>query len=109
MKAIHVVEVSRSSLAGEVAQICAAYVLDPTKPVLALATSKDSLKISGRGTLKLVADGLDLAEALRIASAEVEGYGGGHPVASGATIPASAKKQFLARMDEIVAGQLGGN
>lgn len=49
---------------------------------------------------------LDLAEALRKGDDEVGGRGGGHPVASGATIPKEGLEKFLSLVDGMVADQL---
>jgi RecJ-like exonuclease len=64
------------------------------------------LKLSGRGTLRLVEKGLDLSDALRRAASTVGGEGGGHKVASGATIPAGTRDRFLDEADRIIAAQL---
>jgi RecJ-like exonuclease len=65
-------------------------------------------RISSRGTKYLTDKGLDLALALREAAAEVGGRGGGHPVASGATIPRGEEDAFLEVVDYIVGKQLNG-
>jgi RecJ-like exonuclease len=54
-----------------------------------------------------VRKGLDLAGALHEAATELGGVGGGHPVASGATIPEGSEKKFLERVDKLVGIQLG--
>lgn len=61
---------------------------------------------SGRGTRKLVGKGLDLAAAMREASAAVGGMGGGHDVASGATIPTGTAMKFIDLIDSIIEKQL---
>ena len=61
--------------------------LDPFKPVFVLSRSDGTTSVSSRGTMWLVSRGLDLATACRDAAAKVQGEGGGHRVASGATIP----------------------
>jgi nanoRNase/pAp phosphatase (c-di-AMP/oligoRNAs hydrolase) len=50
---------------------------------------------------------LDLAEAFKVAAGSLEGSGGGHAVASGATIPKGTEDKFLDSVDSIVEGQLG--
>jgi RecJ-like exonuclease len=47
-----------------------------------------------------------LAAALRDAAISVEGAGGGHDVAAGATIPKGKEEKFVDRVDEVVAVQL---
>jgi RecJ-like exonuclease len=63
-------------------------------------------RVSARGTKALVARGLDLAAALREAAGAFGGSGGGHDVASGATIPKGKEEKFVERVDEIVGLQL---
>jgi single-stranded-DNA-specific exonuclease len=67
---------------------------------------EDKIKISARGTRKLVTSGLDLAAAMREASTSVGGTGGGHDVASGATIPKGTTEMFIETADAIIGKQL---
>jgi len=63
--------------------------------------------VSSRGTRKLVdKDGLDLSVAMRDAAASVGGVGGGHNIASGATIPLGRDIDFLQALDAIIAKQM---
>jgi len=78
------------------------------KPFITLNEAEDKIKISARGTRKLVEHGLDLAAALREASAQVGGTGGGHDIASGATIPKGTAMRFVDIVDSIVGEQLKG-
>jgi len=91
--------------------ICAglgmSWLLNQEKATLALSSSDDLLKVSSRGTPHLVKKGLNLAEALRSASASVGGYGGGHPIAAGATAPRERERDFLDLVDQLVGEQLG--
>jgi len=95
-----------TTLAGSVAGIAMPFFLDQSKPVLGLATMGGTTKVSSRGTKYLVARGLDLAAGLREAAAGVGGVGGGHNVASGATIPKGREREFLMRVDTLVGEQL---
>ena len=95
-----------ASLAGSVAQIGMNYFLDPLKPTLGLSVMDRSTKVSARATKPLVARGLDLAVALREAAREVGGEGGGHNIASGATVPKGKEEKFLTLVDETVGRQL---
>jgi single-stranded-DNA-specific exonuclease len=107
LAAIQWFESSEGTLAGTQAGLAMNYLLDPERPVL--VGSHDGtgpMKVSGRGTPYLVDRGLDLAMALREAAAAIGGEGGGHRVASGATVPVERWSDFLARVDAIVAGQL---
>ena len=95
-----------ATTAGSVAGIAMNHFLDPMKPTLGLSVMNRSTKISARATKGLVSKGLDLAFALRVAAAEVGGNGGGHNIASGATIPRAKEEAFLTKVDEIVGAQL---
>jgi len=70
-------------------------------------TSDGRTKISGRAPHELHSRGVDLSVAMREAAAGVGGQGGGHKGAAGATIPRHSEADFLARLDRIVAGQVG--
>ena len=94
------------TLAGTQAGLAITYFLDPFKPVFVLSQSEGSTKVSSRGTTWLVGRGLDLATACREAAARVGGEGGGHRVASGATIPTDREQEFLQEADRIIAKQL---
>lgn len=80
--------------------------LHPDKPFLTLNEIEGHIRISGRGTRKLVDAGLDLAAAMKEASALVGGMGGGHDVASGATIPKGTAMKFIGLIDPIIEKQL---
>jgi single-stranded-DNA-specific exonuclease len=80
--------------------------LYPDKPFITLNEVEGKIKISARGTRKLVAAGLDLASAMREASAFVGGMGGGHDIASGATIPKGTAMKFIDIADTIIENQL---
>jgi single-stranded-DNA-specific exonuclease len=94
------------TLAGTQAGLAITYFLDPIKPVFVLSKSDGSTKVSSRATTWLVSRGLDLAGACRAAAAKVGGEGGGHRVASGATIPSDREEEFLQEADRIIAQQL---
>ncbi len=81
--------------------------LYPDKPFVTLNDVEDKIKISARGTRKLVAAGLDLAAAMREAAAAVGGMGGGHDIASGASIPKGTAQGFITALDSIIGKQLG--
>jgi RecJ-like exonuclease len=82
--------------------------VDPDRPILAFAPKNDEeLKVSSRGTARLVGQGLNLSVVMREASQSVGGDGGGHDVAAGATIPTGEKEAFVDTADDIVAEQLG--
>ncbi len=82
------------------------YILDQSKPTLALSSVKGKIKVSSRGTKHLVSKGLDLSAALKKSAEKLGGIGGGHSVAAGATIAEGKEEEFLKAVDEIVALQL---
>ncbi|HKZ23779.1 MAG TPA: DHH family phosphoesterase [Thermoplasmata archaeon] len=96
-----------ASLAGAVAGTGMQFFFDQAKPVLALSVIDSQTKVSARGTRDQVARGLDLAAALREAAGAAGGTGGGHNIASGATIPKGKEDRFLNHVDEIVGLQIG--
>jgi single-stranded-DNA-specific exonuclease len=106
MDHIRYVALEDASGTGIIAGTMIRYVC-PDKPFITLNIVKDIVKVSARGTRRLVNKGLDLGVAMREAAAGVGGQGGGHNVASGASIPPQAIDEFLAAVDRIVGGQLG--
>jgi RecJ-like exonuclease len=82
--------------------------VDPDKPVIAFATASDEeTKVSARATGPLVGQGVDLSAVMSEAAAAVDGAGGGHDIAAGATIPAGTEAAFIEFADECVATQRG--
>jgi RecJ-like exonuclease len=97
---------SVSELAGTFAGIGMMYFFNQSKPVIAITKNEKNIKISGRGTKRLIDQGLDLASALSQAATSVDGTGGGHNIAAGATIPLDSEQEFLGKVDELVGKQL---
>lgn len=108
-RAVQVVEVERAALTGTVCGIAMNGFLDQDRATVALhrEPGEDDVKLSARGTRRLVERGLDLAEACRVAAGKVGGNGGGHTIAAGATVPLDRLEAFLEAVDEVVAGQVG--
>lgn len=77
------------------------------QPLVTLNHKDEMVKISARGTKPLIARGLDLSVALKSAAEAVGGAGGGHTIASGASVPPGMEDKFLSLVDEIVGSQLG--
>ncbi|WP_049928886.1 single-stranded-DNA-specific exonuclease RecJ [Halopiger goleimassiliensis] len=78
-----------------------------SKPIIAFADkNEDEIKVSARGTHSLVRQGLDLSTVMTEASRAVDGDGGGHDVAAGATVPRGAEREFVDYADDIVGDQL---
>lgn len=75
-------------------------------PIIAFADSEDGVKVSARANRDLVDRGLDLSEVMKTAAEIVGGFGGGHSVAAGATIPADRKEEFLDIVEDLVSSQI---
>ncbi len=93
------------SLSGVLAGLTMQFVGDCDKPTIALSMHGEKVRISSRANFKLVEKGVDLAVGLREAAASVGGQGGGHAVASGATILKGKEEAFLEKLDEIIGQQ----
>jgi single-stranded-DNA-specific exonuclease len=106
MPALQWFESPEAPLAGTQAGLAMNYLLDSRRPVFACSRVERTLRVSARGTLYLVGQGLDLASACRIAAQSVEGEGGGHRVAAGASLPADRWEPFLAEANRLIGAQL---
>jgi RecJ-like exonuclease len=96
----------QDTIVGIVAGMCF-YMADRSKPILAFArTENGGIKVSARGTQNLVNSGLNLAKAISDAAVVVGGVGGGHNIASGATIPPGKKEEFLELVNMTIGLQL---
>jgi single-stranded-DNA-specific exonuclease len=91
--------------AGVVSGLCVRY-LYADKPMIVLNRVEDMIKISARGNRLLVFNGLDLSVALKEGAQKVGGNGGGHSVASGASIPLGTEEEFIKHVDLVVGQQL---
>ena len=77
-------------------------------PIIAFAEKSEAeIKVSARGSHQLIREGLDLSVVMREASRAVDGDGGGHDVAAGATIPTGRQQAFVEHANELVGEQLG--
>lgn len=95
-----------SSLGGVIGGIATNFILDIKKPLISIARKDDEIHISCRGNQYLVSKGLDLGYAMKEASSKLGGHGGGHAIASGATIASEKEEEFLNLVDEIINKQL---
>jgi RecJ-like exonuclease len=95
-----------SSLGGVIGGIANNFILDKEKPLFSLVKKDDEIHVSCRGTQYLVSRGLDLGIAMKEASNKLGGLGGGHAIASGATIDSSKEEEFLNLVDEVIGKQL---
>lgn len=83
--------------------------VDRSMPMIAFTESsdEDGLKVSSRGTKRLVRNGLDLSKTMSHVSEELGGEGGGHDIAAGAFIPEGKEEEFLDKAEEMIRKQLG--
>ena len=108
MEALRWFESPEMPLAGTQAGLAMNYLLPADLPVFVFSDMGDQpTKVSSRGLVRQVERGLDLASVCRKAASEVGGEGGGHRVASGATIPPGARERFLEVANRELAVQLG--
>ena len=78
------------------------------KPIMALALdASGKIKVSTRGTRRLVASGLNLGLALRESCEPLGGAGGGHAIAAGASVPPDRLDEFLKAFAKAVEKQIG--
>lgn len=81
--------------------------VDHACPIIAFASKNDDeTKVSARATHGLVQQGLDLSQVMGEASSAVDGAGGGHDIAAGATIPVNREREFIEHADRIVGEQI---
>lgn len=97
------------SSSGAFAGLGIQFLFDRHFPIVALSRKDGKVHVSSRGTRELVDLGLNLSTAMRDAGSRVGGNGGGHPIASGATIPDGREIEFLKIVDGIVAEQFKNN
>jgi single-stranded-DNA-specific exonuclease len=80
--------------------------VDKKLPLLGFAhTENGEVKVSARAVQGLVDRGLDLAAALTTAAKELNGIGGGHNIAAGATIPKGKEEEFLELVEREIKRQ----
>jgi len=64
------------------------------------------VKASARATQELVDRGLNLSKAMKKAASELNGVGGGHNIAAGATIPKGKEEEFLEIIEKEIKIQI---
>ena len=96
----------RETIVGIIAGMSTSITSDRSLPIVAFADTDDGVKVSARGTQDLIRKGLNLSEAMSKISAEVGGAGGGHDIAAGATIPVTAKDEFIQKLDAMIGMQI---
>lgn len=76
-------------------------------PLVGFADKGDGeVKASARGTEELVERGLNLSIAMKKAAVALNGVGGGHNIAAGATIPKGKEEEFLEILEKEIKTQL---
>ena len=76
-------------------------------PLIGFAyTENGDVKVSARTTQDFVDKGLDLSKALKKAAEKLDGVGGGHNIAAGATIPQGKEEEFLDLLEKEIKTQL---
>ncbi len=76
-------------------------------PLVGFAEKSDTeVKASARATQQLIEKGLDLSVIMQKAASEVNGIGGGHNIAAGATIPKGKEEAFLHAFEKEAKNQL---
>jgi single-stranded DNA-specific DHH superfamily exonuclease len=100
--------VQEKNITGILAGVIAKY-LYTKKPIIVLNKKEGAeTKISARCNKEMLLSAgitIDLADAMEKAAKEVGGVGGGHPVASGASIPESSEENFIAIIDRLIGTQ----
>jgi len=75
-------------------------------PIIGFAYKEDgNVKVSARGTQNLVDKGLNLSVAMKKAASKLNGVGGGHNIAAGATIPKGKEEEFLDLLENEIKSQ----
>jgi len=97
---------NESSLGGVIGGIAMNFIFDREKPLISMVRNDDELHVSCRGTQYLVKKGLDLGFAMNQAANKLGGRGGGHAIASGATIDLKHEEEFLKIVDKIISKQI---
>jgi RecJ-like exonuclease len=93
-------------LSSDLCGLAMQWLADSSRPTFSLSQKGGEIRISARGTKKLVHKGLDLGTAMREAAGSVGGNGGGHDIASGGKIAQGKEDAFLAALDKVVGTQL---
>jgi len=76
-------------------------------PLIGFAFKDDGqVKASARGTEELIEKGLNLSVAMKKAASSLDGIGGGHNIAAGATIPRGKEEEFLDILEKEIKKQL---
>jgi single-stranded-DNA-specific exonuclease len=103
---------ARKGIRDTIVGIVANMLLNDTEtrndlPLIGFAEKNDDeVKASARTTQDLVEKGIDLSKIIKHAAKTVNGVGGGHSIAAGATIPKGKEEEFLTAFENEVKTQL---
>jgi len=79
-------------------------------PLIGFADKGDrEVKASARATEELIEKGLNLSLAMKKAAKQLNGVGGGHNIAAGATIPKGKEEEFLDILEKEIKTQLSSS
>ena len=82
--------------------------VDSSLPLFGFAIKENGdVKVSARTTQELVDKGLNLSYIMKNATKKIDGFGGGHSIAAGATIPKGKEEEFLEIVEKEIKNQLG--
>ncbi len=96
----------RKTRKGELAGLGMLYFLNQDKPAFGISIQDKDADISCRGTRDHVERGLDLGLICGEICSQLEGSGGGHDIAAGATIPKDRVEEFLEMANQRVGEML---
>jgi RecJ-like exonuclease len=88
------------SLCSALSSIAMLYFLDQNLVTVCMHSEDSEIHISARATKFLIDQGMDLGISISNAANKVGGFGGGHKIAAGATIPKGKENEFLILFDE---------
>jgi single-stranded-DNA-specific exonuclease len=95
---------------GTVSSIMTGSLPNPEKPIIAYANVEGQgvAKFSARTTEAAIRRGVNLGDAMRIASEKSGGNGGGHNIAAGGQVSLEQTGAFIRLVNELVGKQLRG-
>ncbi|MGB9882275.1 MAG: DHHA1 domain-containing protein [Methanomassiliicoccales archaeon] len=93
------------NISGTVCGLAMQYLADRDKPTIAISIGDEESRVSSRATFEILEKGVDLSVAIGESARVVGGSGGGHAIASGATIPKGKENEFLEYLDRMVGEQ----
>ncbi len=110
LQAFHAKDHIDHKMIGTIASMAIASRILPSldKPLFAFSFLDDEkVKVSARGTKKMVGMGMNLGDAVRKAAEAVGGEGGGHNIAAGCQIAQGKEKAFLEIANKMIGDQIG--